>query len=90
MKKSYEIPLNVTMMGTVTRILLIFPVTVLSIISIVKFDNYILTTVPFYLLLTALISYDPIVHLYKKITHKAVYSTDPFLYNEELNHTAVS
>jgi len=90
MKKNYEIPLNVGLMETVSRILLILPMTIVSIIFVVKFDNYILTALPFYLLITALISYDPIKHLYKKLTHKAVFSTDPFLYTEELNHTAIS
>ena len=85
MKKHFEIPLNISFMETVIRMLLIFPTTLFGIFMAEKFHGYILMQIPGYLLITALISFDPVKYLYRKIAHKPLLNTDPYLYSEVID-----
>jgi hypothetical protein len=88
MKNSFNIPLNVGFKETVLRVLLIIPSAWLGVACIVLFHVFFVIHLAGYFLITALISYDPVKHLYSIIFHKPVRGKEPFLYGEQIGNIA--
>ena len=74
MKQNKGIPLNIEILETIGRLLLMIPTGILAVLAITTIHTYIFIPIPVYLLITAVTRYAPIKHLFRIITHKPVFT----------------
>jgi hypothetical protein len=76
MKDQKDMILNIGFLESTLRLMLILPVGGLSVWIVIMTHEYMFLLIPFYILVTALIHYSPLKHLYIVIKHKPLYTED--------------
>lgn len=75
MKSKNEFKVNISIMESMYRLLLILPAGMFGVYAAVMMNSYIFMLLPFYLLVTSLTYYSPVKQLYTSLIHRSLFKT---------------